>query len=116
MRSHLCAVIIPNAKVIDKLTEQCLLEHSATVRSTDRLKANSHKNVQDRVKAKFYKKLRRYCHQVGLNRAEIPKDILLVNDEWTPNTGLVTASFKLKRKQIEQHYNNQIQKMLSKFD
>ena len=38
--------------------------------------------------------------QSGLEKFEIPKDIALVNEEWTPESGLITASFKVKRKQI----------------
>ena len=47
----------------------------------------------------------------GLENIEIPKDIVLVTDEWTPESGLITSSFKVKRKQIQNHYQNVIDDM-----
>ena len=42
--------------------------------------------------------------QAGLKKFEIPKGIALISTPWTPETGLVTATFKLKRKLIQDRY------------
>ena len=47
----------------------------------------------------------------GLQKFEIPKKIALVLDEWTPDTGLVTAAMKLKRKEVETFYSSKITDM-----
>lgn len=46
-----------------------------------------------------------------LERFEIPRKICLSPDPWTPETGLVTDAFKLKRKQLKTHYQDDIERM-----
>ena len=40
-----------------------------------------------------------------LTKFEIPKRIALLSEQWTPDTGLVTAAMKLKRKPIFEKYD-----------
>jgi len=40
----------------------------------------------------------------GLEKFEIPRKIALVTDEWTPDSGHVTAAMKLRRKVVEDTY------------
>ncbi|XP_034023715.1 long-chain-fatty-acid--CoA ligase 3a isoform X2 [Thalassophryne amazonica] len=46
-----------------------------------------------------------------LERFEIPRKIRLIPEPWTPETGLVTNSFKLKRKELKTHYQKEIERM-----
>lgn len=46
-----------------------------------------------------------------LERFEIPRKIRLSPDPWTPETGLVTDAFKLKRKELKTHYQVDIERM-----
>lgn len=46
-----------------------------------------------------------------LSKFEIPAAIKLVKEEWLPETGLITTSFKLKRKDIQEYYKDDIQKL-----
>ncbi|KAL7822681.1 hypothetical protein AOLI_G00331050, partial [Acnodon oligacanthus] len=46
-----------------------------------------------------------------LERFEIPRKICLSSEPWTPETGLVTDAFKLKRKEIKSHYQHDIERM-----
>lgn len=39
-----------------------------------------------------------------LKRTQTPSKIRLVDDEWSPESGLVTASFKLRRREVEKFY------------
>ena len=70
----------------------------------------------DKVKRRFLAKLALFARTNGLRRYEIPKELILTNDDWTPDTGLVTTSFKLKRKNIEQYYAEAIQAAFSRLD
>ena len=45
---------------------------------------------------------------------EIPKAVYLVADEWTPESGMVTAAFKLKRKAIQFAFQPAIDLMYGK--
>ncbi|CAH1104812.1 unnamed protein product [Psylliodes chrysocephalus] len=45
-----------------------------------------------------------HSKKVKLEKFEIPEKIKLVKEIWTPETGLVTATFKLKRKEIQKFY------------
>ncbi|XP_046883518.1 long-chain-fatty-acid--CoA ligase 3b [Hypomesus transpacificus] len=46
-----------------------------------------------------------------LERFEIPKKIRLSAEPWTPETGLVTDAFKLKRKELKSHYQDDIERL-----
>uniref|UniRef100_A0A671PCN1 long-chain-fatty-acid--CoA ligase n=1 Tax=Sinocyclocheilus anshuiensis TaxID=1608454 RepID=A0A671PCN1_9TELE len=46
-----------------------------------------------------------------LESFEIPRKIRLSVEPWTPETGLVTDAFKLKRKELKTHYQNDIERM-----
>ncbi|XP_056139266.1 long-chain-fatty-acid--CoA ligase 3a [Lampris incognitus] len=46
-----------------------------------------------------------------LERFEIPRKIRLSPEPWTPETGLVTDAFKLKRKELKTHYQEDIDRM-----
>lgn len=46
-----------------------------------------------------------------LQKTEIPAAVTLCKDVWTPDNGLVTAAFKLKRKDIQDRYQSDINRM-----
>ncbi|XP_065172166.1 LOW QUALITY PROTEIN: long-chain-fatty-acid--CoA ligase 4-like [Atheta coriaria] len=46
-----------------------------------------------------------------LDKIEIPGAVKLVKEVWSPDMGLVTAAFKLKRKDIQARYQNEINRM-----
>lgn len=75
--------------------------------------AVNYKHLLDDVNIKLFilKELISHGENNGLKKIEIPKDIALVTDEWTPESGLITSSFKVKRKQIQNHYQNVIDRM-----
>ena len=63
------------------------------------------------VKSALCNRLTEFGLSQGLQKFEIPKKITLVLDEWTPDTGLVTAAMKLKRKEVEKFYSSKITDM-----
>lgn len=47
----------------------------------------------------------------GLNKFEIPTKIALCTEVWTPDSGLVTAAFKIKRKEVVRKYKEVIERI-----
>lgn len=48
-----------------------------------------------------------------LAKFELPHAVTVVKEQWTPDSGLVTASFKMKRKCIQKFYQRQIDQMFA---
>lgn len=46
-----------------------------------------------------------------LERFEVPTAVTLCSEVWSPDMGLVTAAFKLKRKDIQERYQGDINRM-----
>lgn len=61
--------------------------------------------------AQFLKELQAHSISCKLARFEIPQAITLCPDLWTPETNLVTAALKLRRKNIEERFKGDIQRM-----
>ena len=47
----------------------------------------------------------------GLEKFEVPHVLTLVPEVWTPESGLITAAFKIKRKVIQTLYQKAIDRM-----
>lgn len=46
----------------------------------------------------------------GLRKSSIPTKVKLCKEEWTPSNGLVTATFKIKRKNLINFYKEDIKR------
>ena len=46
-----------------------------------------------------------------LEKFELPGAVTLCTELWTPESGLVTAAFKLKRKPIQEYYQKDLKRM-----
>jgi len=57
------------------------------------------------------KVIQKHGASAKLVKFEIPGAVKLCSDVWTPDMGLVTAAFKLKRKNIQDHYQKDINRM-----
>ncbi|GFR96409.1 long-chain-fatty-acid--CoA ligase 3 [Elysia marginata] len=67
---------------------------------------------QDKAVVKaFLAELTSHGLKSKLQRGEIPARIGLCTEPWTPDSGLVTDAFKLKRKVIEEHFASEIKAM-----
>lgn len=51
------------------------------------------------------------CFKGKLEKFELPAAVKLVTEVWSPDMGLVTAAFKLKRKDIQERYQHEINRM-----
>jgi long-chain acyl-CoA synthetase len=57
------------------------------------------------------KELQEYARKIKLQKFEIPGALKLCSELWTPESGLVTAAFKLKRKPLQDFYQADIIKL-----
>lgn len=52
-----------------------------------------------------------HARRCNLHKMEIPTKIKLCSESWQPDSGLVTAAFKIRRKQITTYYQKDIDQM-----
>ena len=57
--------------------------------------------------------IQKHSIKCRLEKFEVPQAVKLVPEIWTPDMGLVTAALKLKRKNIQDHYQLLIDRMYS---
>ena len=96
--TYCVAVVVPSKPALAKFTQNSTTpEEQAALESLDLS-----------IKDLLAKDMLRFGVKNGLEKFEVPKKIQLVYDEWTPDSGLVTAALKLKRKQVEETYRGEI--------
>ena len=66
--------------------------------------------MQD-VTGAVLRELQQHGKRLGLEKFELPGAVTLCCDLWTPESGLVTAAFKLKRKPIQEFYQKDLRRM-----
>ncbi|KAF4332785.1 long-chain-fatty-acid ligase [Fusarium beomiforme] len=93
------AVIMPN---------ESALHHIAQDLGVDDHSMHSDTRVQEAL----LKDLQAAGKQGGLSSAEIVAGVVITPEEWTPASGLVTATQKLNRRAINVKYKNEINKAL----
>ena len=64
---------------------------------------------QREVEQAVVSQLEKYGLRLGLEKVETPKRVHMTLDEWTPDSGLVTAAFKIRRKFIVERYQKEIE-------
>ena len=63
------------------------------------------------IAAQVLKELTTHARKVKLEKFETPRAVTLCPELWTPESGLVTAAFKLKRKPITDYYIKELKQM-----
>ena len=97
-KDYVVAVAVPNQPALKELAESMAI----TDTSPDALCKNQ------KILTTVITTLSTYGSKNGLEKFELPKKITLVTDEWTPDSGLVTAAFKIRRKQVVARYKQEI--------
>ena len=95
------ALVVPNNRALKQLAKQLnkeSLTHTEMCRDQEIIK-------------EVIKALRDHGMQANLQKNEIPTKIMLVTEDWTPDSGLVTAALKLRRKNIQDKYRLDINRM-----
>jgi len=105
--SFTVAIIVPEHSTLVALSSKLISKDSSGMTFEDLC-------FDDKVLKEVLKKLTTHGLSLGLEKFEIPKQIYLTSDPWTPDSGLVTAAMKLKRKEIENRYAAAISQMYAK--
>ncbi|KAG7118295.1 Acyl-CoA synthetase FUM16 like protein [Verticillium longisporum] len=95
------AVIAPNEKTLTELAQKLGVDEA-------------HQHSDRKVKDTVLKDLVTVGKNGGLGGIEIISAVVLVEDEWTPASGLVTATQKVNRRALREHYKTQIAKAFGK--
>jgi len=101
MQNYVVALVVPNTARLEAMAEKL----GITGKSFEELCKN--KDITGAV----LRELHTHGKRVGLQKFELPGAVTLVEDLWTPESGLVTAAFKLKRKPIADHYQKDLKRM-----
>uniref|UniRef100_A0A8D0AUX3 long-chain-fatty-acid--CoA ligase n=1 Tax=Sander lucioperca TaxID=283035 RepID=A0A8D0AUX3_SANLU len=99
-QSYVISFVVPNHKHLTALAEQL------HVRGTWEEMCNN-----SQVEKEALRIITDAALSAKMERFEIPKKIRLSAEPWTPETGLVTDAFKLKRKELKTHYQEDIERM-----
>jgi len=93
-RDFIVAIVIPDKKSLAEIAPDASLQECCN---------------DEEVKDEVVRQLREYGMKNGLKAFEVPFKVLLVLDEWTPDNGLVTAAFKIRRKFIYDEYRKELE-------
>ena len=104
MESFVICLVMPDR---NKLTEMAEKLNIATESFEEMCKDTT-------LNAEVVKELQSHGKKVKLERFEIPGAVSLCPELWTPESGLVTAAFKLKRKPIQDYYQKELKQMYEK--
>jgi long-chain acyl-CoA synthetase len=99
-RTFAVALIVPSKLLLETMASNIgkELPYEALLRDVD-------------VQQHILKNLIDHGMKNRLQKFEIPNAVTLVQEEWTPESGLITASFKVKRKMIQNVYQIEIDRM-----
>lgn len=101
LKNSCVALISPNEKTVIELA------NSMGITSKDYEQICADPKVVKFV----HSEIKIHAQQCGLVKFEIPEAITLCKDVWTPDSGLVTAAFKIRRKQLLDHYQVELKRM-----
>ncbi|GAB1303181.1 Long-chain-fatty-acid--CoA ligase 4 [Apodemus speciosus] len=99
-QSYVISFVVPNQKKLTLLAQQKGVEGSWVDICNN-----------PAMEAEILKEIREAANAMKLERFEIPIKVRLSPEPWTPETGLVTDAFKLKRKELKNHYLKDIERM-----
>ncbi|XP_014472754.1 PREDICTED: long-chain-fatty-acid--CoA ligase 4 isoform X2 [Dinoponera quadriceps] len=100
-KAYTVALVVPNQYYLEEIASNLgMTERSRTALCSD---PNIEKAVLQELVAQALK-----CN---LQRFEIPGAVKLCAEQWSPDMGLVTAAFKLKRKAVQERYQHEINRM-----
>ena len=67
----------------------------------------------DELHRKVLEDLRQVGTKNNLKKYELPTDVILVDEEWSPDNNMLTAAMKLNRRSIYDNYNERLERILS---
>lgn len=101
-KHYTVALVVPNQKQLEEL---------ALKQGVDTNIPFEQLCTSPEVEKAVVKELAEHAKKCRLEKFEVPAAVTLCSDVWTPDMGLVTAAFKLKRKDIQERYQHEINRM-----
>lgn len=99
--NYVIALVVPNSRALKMLAKQ-LKKESLT--HTDMCRDQT-------IIREVQNALKEHGLANGLQKTEIPTKIMLISEDWTPDSGMVTAALKLRRTNIQDKYRMEINNM-----
>lgn len=99
-QNYVISFVVPNQKTLTELARQRGITGTWE-------EICIHSDMEREVLAE----IKEVATKIKLQRFEIPVKVVLSPEPWTPETGLVTDAFKLKRKELKNHYLDHIERM-----
>ena len=107
-KSHTVCLVCPNLKKLrEDLKEAENVDYSAASLSEVIQAAEKNEKFMSQIAKQFVD----HCLLQSVDRFEAPTKIKFVKEAWIPDSGLVTDSLKIKRKEIDKFYKNEISKL-----
>ncbi|KAF2347956.1 AMP-dependent synthetase/ligase [Trinorchestia longiramus] len=104
---HVVAVVVPVPEVLLKIGKQ----EAATSLTNPSLDNMAHLYTNRHINKVVLSMIQDHGKSCDLSKWEIPAAVYLTSDCWNPESGLVTAALKLRRKQLLQRYQDQVKVM-----
>ncbi|XP_041050984.1 long-chain-fatty-acid--CoA ligase 4 isoform X2 [Carcharodon carcharias] len=99
-QSYVISFVVPNQKKLTALAEQKQVQGTWEEICND-----------SKMEAEVLREIKEASASSKLEKFEVPVKVRLSPEPWTPETGLVTDAFKLKRKELKNHYLTDIERM-----
>ncbi|XP_067853271.1 long-chain-fatty-acid--CoA ligase 4-like isoform X2 [Heptranchias perlo] len=99
-QSYVISFVVPNQKKLTALAEQKRVQGTWEEICND-----------PTMEVEVLREIKEASASSKLEKFEVPVKVRLSPEPWTPETGLVTDAFKLKRKELKNHYLNDIERM-----
>lgn len=106
-QNYIVALIIPNRVTLKELATSLGFDAETPIEKLCEDQLINHEILKD---------IQSLGKRLGLHKSEIPAQIKLCKEEWTPASGLVTAALKIRRKQIKDFYQEQINQMYAQIN
>lgn len=106
-RNYVIALVTPNQKSLSKLAQQLGRAENAT---------REELCSDPQICQKALEAVLESARENGLHKIETPVRIKLCSEEWTADSNLITAAFKLKRNNVISHYKNDIKELFDSID
>ena len=100
-KSYTVALVVPNQYYLEQIANDL----GITGKNLEELCDDP--NIEKAV----LQELVEQAKKCNLQRFEIPGAVKLCAEQWSPDMGLVTAAFKLKRKAVQERYQHEINRM-----
>jgi len=100
-KNYCVALVVPGQEYLASLAVELKLGNMSRKELCD----------EDKVVTAITRAIEQHGRAQRLERFEIPRTVHLVCDAWTPESGLLTAAMKLKRKSLQSLFSDEIVKL-----